>query len=224
MSDLVPVPSETAARALIDADRYRAMYEASIADPDTFWGEHGRRLHWTKPYTKVKNTSFDYHNVSIKWFEDGELNVSYNCIDRHLAKRGDQTAILWEGDDPDHAKHITYRELHCAGLQARQRAEGSRRRQGRPRRHLHADDPRDRLRHAGLRADRRRPLGGLRRLQPGFAGEPRQGLRRHADHHRRRGAARRPQGAAEGQCRQGAPGDGGRARARRRAHRRQRSR
>ncbi len=113
MSDLVPVPSETAARALIDADRYRAMYEASIADPDKFWGEHGQRLHWTRPYTKVKNTSFDYHNVSIKWFEDGELNVSYNCIDRHLEKRGDQTAILWEGDDPDHAKHITYRELHA---------------------------------------------------------------------------------------------------------------
>jgi acetyl-CoA synthetase len=112
MSDLVPVPSDAAARAHIDAERYRAMYDASVADPDKFWGEHGLRLDWTKPYTRVKNTSFDYGNVSIKWFEDGELNVCANCVDRHLAKRGDQTAILWEGDDPSTDRRITYRELH----------------------------------------------------------------------------------------------------------------
>ena len=77
------------------------MYAASVADPDAFWGEHGKRLDWIRPFTRVKNTSFDYPDVSIKWFEDGKLNVSANCIDRHLATRGDQTAIIWESDDPN---------------------------------------------------------------------------------------------------------------------------
>ena len=92
---------------------YAAMYAASIADPEAFWGEQGKRLDWIKPYTRVKNTSFDYHNVSIKWFEDGMLNVSANCIDRHLATRGDQTAIIWESDDPNVSEHISYRQLHA---------------------------------------------------------------------------------------------------------------
>ena len=112
MSDLVPVPSDAASRAHVDADKYRAMYDASVSDADKFWDEHGRRLDWTKPYTKVKNTSFEYGNVSVKWFEDGELNVCANCVDRHLAARGDQTAILWEGDDPSVDRSISYRELH----------------------------------------------------------------------------------------------------------------
>ena len=89
------------------------MYAASVADPDKFWGEQGKRVDWIKPYTKVKNTSFAPDNVSIKWFEDGTLNISYNCIDRHLAKRGDQTAIIWEGDDPKDSKTVTYKELHA---------------------------------------------------------------------------------------------------------------
>ena len=84
----------------------------SIEDPDGFWGEHGKRIDWIKPFTKVKNTSLRSDNVSIKWFEDGTLNVAHNCIDRHLAKRGDQIAIIWEGDDPKDDKKITYRELH----------------------------------------------------------------------------------------------------------------
>src|SRR5690606_29949867 len=88
-----------------------AWYERSVADPDGFWGEHGQRIDWFKPYTKVKNASFD-GDVSIKWFEDGELNVSYNCIDRHLEERGDQVAILWEGDDPAEDAKVTYRDLH----------------------------------------------------------------------------------------------------------------
>ena len=88
------------------------MYAASVSDPSAFWGEQGQRLDWTKPYTRVKNTSFDYHNVSIKWFEDGELNVAANCIDRHLAERGEQTAIIWESDDPDLSERISYRQLH----------------------------------------------------------------------------------------------------------------
>jgi acetyl-CoA synthetase len=97
----------------VDAARYKSMYEASISDPDAFWGEAGQRLDWIKPYSKVKDVNFDLGSVSIKWFEDGVLNVSANCIDRHLPTRGDQTAIIWEPDDPkDDALHITYNELH----------------------------------------------------------------------------------------------------------------
>jgi acetyl-CoA synthetase len=98
----------------IDAESYARMYAESIRDPEGFWGQHGKRLDWIKPYTKVKNTSFAYDDVSIKWFEDGTLNVAANCIDRHLATRGDQTAIIWEPDEPtDEALHITYAELHA---------------------------------------------------------------------------------------------------------------
>jgi acetyl-CoA synthetase len=105
--------SDIVARALVKAGDYERMYAASVADPAAFWAEHGKRIDWIEPYTRVKNTSFDYHNVSIRWFEDGKLNVSANCIDRHLATRGDQTAIIWESDDPDVSEHITYRELHA---------------------------------------------------------------------------------------------------------------
>ncbi len=114
MSDVQihPVPAAVAAHALIDSAKYKDMYQASIDDPEAFWGEQGQRLDWIKPYTKVKNTSYAYENVSINWFEDGTLNVSANCIDRHLATRADQTAIIWEADDPTLSKHITYRELH----------------------------------------------------------------------------------------------------------------
>src|SRR5262247_250074 len=107
------VPSEWTRRAYVDDAKYKAMYEASIKDPDKFWGEHGKRLDWIKPYTKVKNTSYDPRNVSIKWYEDGTLNVAANCVDRHLAKRGDQVAIIWEGDDPKDDKKITYKQLHA---------------------------------------------------------------------------------------------------------------
>ncbi|WP_411892446.1 acetate--CoA ligase [Yoonia sp. SDW83-1] len=97
----------------VNAAQYQSMYQASIADPDAFWAEQGKRLDWIKPFTKVRNVNFDLGNVSIKWFEDGVLNVSANCIDRHLETRGDQTAIIWEPDDPnDKALHITYKDLH----------------------------------------------------------------------------------------------------------------
>jgi len=109
---LHPVSAEWAARAWIDKKAYRSLYDRSISDPNGFWGEVGRRIDWIKPYTRVKNTSFDPHNVSIKWFEDGTLNVSANCIDRHLATRGDQVAIIWEGDDPTRDEKITYRQLY----------------------------------------------------------------------------------------------------------------
>jgi acetyl-CoA synthetase len=112
MSEVIPVPQEWARRAFVDEARYREMYKRSIDDPEGFWAEHGKRIDWIRPFTKVKNTSYDPHNVSIKWFEDGTLNVAANCIDRHLETRGDQVAIIWEGDDPADHKHITYRELH----------------------------------------------------------------------------------------------------------------
>jgi acetyl-CoA synthetase len=106
------VPAQWAGKAWVDAATYEAMYKRSVQDPNGFWGEHGRRIDWVKPYTKVKNTSFDPHNVSIKWFEDGTLNVAANCIDRHLSTRGDQIAIIWEGDDPTRDERITYRQLY----------------------------------------------------------------------------------------------------------------
>ena len=106
------VPAEWTKRAYINDAQYKKMYAQSLEDPNGFWGEQAKRLHWMKPFTKVKNTSFDRHNVSIKWFEDGFLNVAQNCIDRHLHSRGNQTAIIWEGDDPKDSKHITYNELH----------------------------------------------------------------------------------------------------------------
>ncbi|HQF30520.1 MAG TPA: acetate--CoA ligase, partial [Hyphomicrobiales bacterium] len=106
-----PVPESVAKAAHVDNAKYLEMYKASVEDPDGFWGEHGRRVDWMKPFTKVKNTSFAPDNVSIKWFEDGTLNVSANCVDRHLATRGDQVAIIWEGDDPADDKKITYKEL-----------------------------------------------------------------------------------------------------------------
>ncbi len=113
MTDTVyPVPAAIAEKAHVDNDAYLTMYERSVSDPAGFWAEHGKRIDWIKPFTKVKNTSFDPHNVSIKWFEDGTLNVSANCVDRHLATKGDQPAIIWEGDDPSEHKVITYRELH----------------------------------------------------------------------------------------------------------------
>ncbi|WPY96281.1 acetate--CoA ligase (plasmid) [Limimaricola variabilis] len=108
----LPAP-DVAARAHVDAHAYERMYRESITDPEGFWGEQGKRLDWIKPYTRVQNADFTLGRVAINWFEDGTLNVAQNCIDRHLATRGDQTAIIWEPDDPaDPARHITYRELH----------------------------------------------------------------------------------------------------------------
>ncbi len=112
MSDKVyDVPAEWAKNAWVDKAKYEEMYKRSLNDPQDFWAEHGKRIDWFTPFTKVKNTSFDAHNVSIKWFEDGVTNVAYNCVDRHLPKRANQTAIIWEGDNPAESRHITYAEL-----------------------------------------------------------------------------------------------------------------
>ena len=107
-----PVPEAIAKSAWCDNDKYLEMYKRSVDDPEGFWSEQGKRIDWMKPYTKVKNVSFQAPDVQIKWFEDGTLNASANCLDRHLATRGDQTALLWEGDDPKDSKAITYKELH----------------------------------------------------------------------------------------------------------------
>jgi acetyl-CoA synthetase len=110
---IYPVTAEWASRAYFDDAKYQETYARSIQDPDGFWGETGKRIDWIKPFSKVKNTSFAPGNVSIKWYEDGTTNVAVNCLDRHLATRGDQTAIIWEGDDPADSKYITYKELHA---------------------------------------------------------------------------------------------------------------
>ncbi|MBF8221797.1 acetate--CoA ligase [Halomonas sp. 328] len=107
-----PVREEIAANAWADKEKYLAMYQQSVDDPEGFWAEQAKRLDWFKSPTKIKHTSFDPHNVDIRWFEDGTLNASVNCLDRHLETRGDQTAIIWEGDDPNDAKRLTYREVY----------------------------------------------------------------------------------------------------------------
>jgi acetyl-CoA synthetase len=109
---LYPVRPEVAAHTLTDEATYKALYQQSVVNPDGFWREQAERIDWIKPFTRVKQSSFDDHHVDIKWFADGTLNVSANCLDRHLEARGDQVAIIWEGDDPSEHKLITYRELH----------------------------------------------------------------------------------------------------------------
>ncbi|AHF66499.1 MULTISPECIES: acetate--CoA ligase [Pseudomonas] len=111
-ASLYPVRPEVAASTLTDEATYKAMYQQSVVNPDGFWREQAERLDWIKPFTHVKQTSFDDHRVDIKWFADGTLNVAYNCLDRHLEERGDSIAIIWEGDDPSEHRNITYRELH----------------------------------------------------------------------------------------------------------------
>ena len=111
--DIIFEPSADLAKsALIDANGYAALYQDSIANPDQFWAEHGKRIDWIKPYSQISDVSYNAKDLHIKWYADGTLNAAANCLDRHLATRGDQTAIIWEGDEPDQHRHITYRELH----------------------------------------------------------------------------------------------------------------
>jgi len=112
--EVFPVRPEWAAGARVDAARYKSMYRRSLDDPQGFWGEHGRRLDWIKPYTQVKDTSFASKDLHIRWYHDGTLNACVNCVDRHLARRATQVAILWQGDEPGLQRSITYGELHAA--------------------------------------------------------------------------------------------------------------
>ncbi|AMW34358.1 acetate--CoA ligase [Haematospirillum jordaniae] len=110
--DVFPVPESFARNALIDNTRYLAMYDRSVKDPDGFWAEHGKRITWMRPYSRVRDVSWDPSNLHIRWFDDGTLNVSANCLDRHLETKGSKTAIIWEGDNPSESEHITYRDLY----------------------------------------------------------------------------------------------------------------
>ncbi len=112
MSHVYEVPAEFARNARVDLAKYQVDYARSVQDPAAFWGEVGRKIDWIKPYTEVKDVSYDLNYFRIRWYADGELNVAANCLDRHLATRGDQTAILFEGDDPGDSRKITYRQLH----------------------------------------------------------------------------------------------------------------
>ena len=113
MSKLYPVNPSFAAAARLRHDDYTRLYAESVNDPEGFWGRIGQRLDWIKPPTKIKDVSFDPKDLHIRWYEDGELNVSANCLDRQLATRGDKVAIIFEGDDPKESRKITYRELHA---------------------------------------------------------------------------------------------------------------
>ena len=112
MTNVYPVPESVSERAYIDEPTYREIYARSVSDPEAFWKETAKRLDWVRFPEKIKDVSFDRSDLHIRWYEDGVLNASYNCLDRHLETRGDQTAIIWEGDDPDIDEHISYRELH----------------------------------------------------------------------------------------------------------------
>jgi acetyl-CoA synthetase len=110
---IYPVSDELGSRAWVNSTTYESMYAASVEDPEAFWAEHARKLDWLTPFSEVKDTSFAADDLHIRWFADGEINVAANCLDRHLADRADQVAIIWEGDEPDDDERITYRELHA---------------------------------------------------------------------------------------------------------------
>jgi acetyl-CoA synthetase len=112
MSTIHPVIPAAAARARVNADQYRELYQQSVEDNEGFWASQARRINWIKPFSRVRDVSFDPSDLHVRWFEDGTLNACYNCVDRHLDARSDQTAIIWEGDDPARDEHITYRQLH----------------------------------------------------------------------------------------------------------------
>ena len=113
-ADKIAVKTNWENNAHLDKNSYEKFYEKSINDPEGFWGDHALNIDWHKPFTKdaIKKVNFSKDNLEIKWFYDGKLNVSYNCIDRHLKTKSDNTAIIWEGDNPNESKNITYKELH----------------------------------------------------------------------------------------------------------------
>ena len=111
-NEIFKVSSDWSNSSLIDTDKYKEWYQSSFDNNEEFWKEHGHRIDWIKPYSKVKNVNYHKNDFCIKWYEDGSLNASSNCIDRHLKERSDQVAIIWEGDNPNDSKLITYKELH----------------------------------------------------------------------------------------------------------------
>ena len=200
---IFPVPPEIAAHAILNAEQRQAWVERAKADPEGYWRDQAKRVAWMREPTRIRNASFT-GDVSIKWYEDGTLNASATCLDRHLAERPDQVAIIWEGDDPSQHKTVTYRELHEQVCRLANALRSPRRQARRPGHDLPADGDRGRGGHARLRPDRRDPRHRVRRLLAGQPGQPHPGLRQHRADHRRRGPPRRPQGRAEDQRRRGA--------------------
>jgi acetyl-CoA synthetase len=210
-TSLIPVPFGFAREGTIDAEGYHSLYRQSVEEPDAFWAAQAKIVDWIKPFSKVKNTSFT-GDVSIRWFEDGTLNVSANCVDRHAATQPETTAIIWEGDDPEKSRHISYLELKeqvcrlANALKKRGVKRGDR---------VTIYLPMIPEAAFAMLAHRRGPLRGVRRV---FAGQPRQphsGRRKPRHHYRGRRYARRPVGAAESECRRstaGLPGCGHRVR------------
>ena len=171
-----PVPGPLQGKALLDQAGYERMYRRSMEDSDGFWAEQAETfLEWSRRWDRVQQ--WDYRSARIEWFHGGQLNVCHNCLDRHLPTRGDQTALLWEGDEPGNSQRISYRQLHervcrlANVLRQRGVAKGDRVRG------VYADDPRVRGRHAGLRADRRRAFSGLWRVLAGIAARADPGCR-----------------------------------------------
>ena len=206
MSDKIyDVPAEWKKRAYIDDAKYQEMYARSIKDPNGFWAEQAKRIALVSSRPPRSRTPrFGPATSRSNGSRTASLNVAYNCIDRHLAqaRRPDRDHLGGRRPEGLQAHHLSGAARR--GLPVRQRPAQPQRREGRPRHHLHADDPGGGLRDARLRAHRRDPFGGVRRLLAGLARRPHRGLRVERRHHRRRRRARRPQGAAEGQRRRGA--------------------
>ena len=170
-------------------DQYNEMYRRSLEDSDAFWAEVAERITWFKKWDSVQN--HDFANAKIQWFEGGKLNLSYNCLDRHMETDvADKVAFYWEGDSPDVSRTITYRQLWEDVTQVRERPPQEGREEGRPGHHLPADDPRTAGGHVGLRPHRSHPQRGVRRLLRRRAARPHPRLRIHYHDHRRRRTAR----------------------------------
>ena len=195
------VPETWSDRTFIDEKHYREMYQFSLDDPEAFWRDEGMRIDWIQPYGCVKNTSFGPGKVSIKWYEDGTLNVAANCIDRHLKTRGNQVAILWEGDDPKDDAAITFSELHEKVCRFANVLKNLGVNKGDRVTIYMPMIPGGRLRHAGLCAYRRGSFGCVRRLFARFARRAHRGLQIKLRHHGGRGRARRACDPAEEQHR-----------------------
>ena len=166
----IPFPNDFAAHARIRKADYESMYAESVKDPEGFWSRIGKRLDWTKPYTKIKDVSYDAKNLHIRWYHDGELNLSANCLDRHLAnaRRQDRDPLGRRRSERIESDQLS--RAARAGVQSREHAEESRRGERRSRHDLYADDSGSGGRDARLRAHRRGAHGRVRRLFAGFAG------------------------------------------------------
>ncbi len=159
MSKIHEVKAAFAARAHVDAATYAEMYRRSVEDNEEFWAEQAARIDWIKPFSKVRDVSYATDDLRIRWYYDGTLNVCYNCVDRHLESKGDDVAIIWEGDDPARDLTITYRELHERVCKFANALKKDRRQKGRPNYNLYADDSGGGGINARLRANRCSPLG-----------------------------------------------------------------